>query len=106
PQAPPGVAMQPYPAQVVFPRGLTPAAEAHAATSSLLYLQGQQSGSDGSIPVGASTEAVSEEYAIGAAAAGYDPSALRHGAGPSVMAYLAAHPASACAAEGACGELF
>jgi len=69
------------------------------------YLQGQQSGSDGSIPVGASTDAVSEEYAIGAAAAGYDPSALRHGAGPSVMAYLAAHAASACAAAGACGEL-
>ena len=69
------------------------------------YLQGQQSGSDGSIPVGASTDAVSEEYAIGAAAAGYDPNALRHGAGPSVMAYLAAHAAAACAAAGACGEL-
>ena len=90
---------------MVFTHGFTPATEAHAATASLLYLQGQQSGSDGSIPVGASTDAVSEEYAIGAAAAGYDPNALRHGSGPSVMAYLAAHAAAACAAAGACGEL-
>ena len=104
-QVPPALAMQPYPAQVVFTRASRRPAEAHAATASLLYLQGQQSGSDGSIPVGASTDAVSEEYAIGAAAAGYDPNALRHGAGPSVMAYLAAHAASACAAAGACGEL-
>src|SRR5579864_2206600 len=69
------------------------------------YLQGQQSSSDGSIPVGSSTNTVSEEYAIGAAAAGYDPNALRHGSGPSVMTYLAAHAASACASAGACGEL-
>ncbi len=75
------------------------------ASRAILYLQGQQSGSDGSIPVGASTDAVSEEYAIGAAAAGYDPTALRHGSGPSVMAYLAAHAATACNSAGACGEL-
>jgi hypothetical protein len=75
------------------------------ASRAILYLQGQQSGSDGSIPVGASTDAVSEEYAIGAAAAGYDPTALRHGSGPSVMAYLAAHAATACSSAGACGEL-
>ena len=65
----------------------------------------QQSATDGSIPEGASTDAVSEEYAIGAAAAGYDPKALRHGSGPSVMTYLAAHAASACATAGACGLL-
>jgi hypothetical protein len=76
-----------------------------AASRSILYLQGQQSESDGSIPAGASTDAVSEEYAIGAAAAGYDPGALRHGSGPSVMAYLAAHAAAACNSAGACGEL-
>ena len=104
-QVPPALEMEPYPARVVFTHGFTPATEAHAATGSLLYLQGQQSGSDGSIPVGASTDAVSEEYAIGAAAAGYDPNALRHGSGPSVMAYLAAHAAGACTSAGACGEL-
>ena len=104
-QVPPALELQPYPAHVVFTHGFTPATEASAGTGSLLYLQGQQSGSDGSIPVGASTDAVSEEYAIGAAAAGYDPSALRHGSGPSVMAYLAAHAATACSSAGACGEL-
>jgi hypothetical protein len=104
-EVPPALEMEPYPVRVVFTPGSTPATEAQAATASLRYLQGQQSGSDGSIPVGASTDSVSEEYAIGAAAAGYDPNALRHGSGPSVMAYLAAHAAAACATAGACGEL-
>ena len=52
------------------------------ASRAIEYLQAQQSAANGSIPVGASTDAVSEEYAIGAAAAGYDPKALRHGSGP------------------------
>ncbi len=104
-QVPPALALEPYPVHVVFTHGFTPATEAQAATASLQYLEGQQSGSDGSIPVGASTAGVSEEYAIGAAAAGYDPNALRHGSGPSVMAYLAAHAAAACSSAGACGEL-
>jgi hypothetical protein len=81
------------------------ATQVDPASRAIQYLQGQQSASDGSIPVGASTAAVSEEYAIGAAAAGYDPNALRHGSGPSVMTYLAAHAAAACATAGACGEL-
>src|SRR5471032_451004 len=81
------------------------AAQVDPASRAIEYLQTQQSASDGSIPVGASTDSVSEEYAIGAAAAGYDPSALRHGTGPSVMTYLAAHAASACASAGGCGLL-
>ena len=76
-----------------------------APSRAIAYLQGEQSASDGAIPVGSSTDAVSEEYAIGAAAAGYDPNALRHGAGPSVMTYLSTHAAAACATAGACGEL-
>ncbi len=104
-QVPPALELAPYPASVAFTHGLTPATEAQAATRSLQYLQGQQSGSDGSIPAGPSTAVVSEEYAIGAAAAGYDPSALRRGSGPSVIAYLAAHAAAACTSAGACGEL-
>jgi hypothetical protein len=104
-QVPPALELEPYPAHAVFVHGFTPATEAQAATATLEYLQGQQSASDGSIPVGASTASVSEEYAIGAAAAGYDPNALRHGSGPSVMAYLAAHAAAACTSAGACGEL-
>ncbi|MFI5313830.1 MAG: prenyltransferase/squalene oxidase repeat-containing protein, partial [Candidatus Dormibacteria bacterium] len=81
------------------------ATQVDPASRAIQYLQGQQSGSDGSIPAGPSTAVVSEEYAIGAAAAGYDPSALRHGSGPSVIAYLAAHAAAACTSAGACGEL-
>ncbi|MHB8536705.1 MAG: prenyltransferase/squalene oxidase repeat-containing protein [Candidatus Dormibacteria bacterium] len=81
------------------------ATQVDPASRSIEYLQGQQSGSDGSIPVGPSTDSVSEEYAIGAAAAGYDPNVLRHGSGPSVMAYLAAHAGAACTSAGACGEL-
>ena len=93
-------------AAIAFAIGTGSAAtQVDPASRAIEYLQAQQSGSDGSIPVGSSTAAVSEEYAIGAAAAGYDPNALRHGGGPSVMAYLAAHAASACAAAGACGEL-
>jgi len=55
------------------------ATQVDPASRAIEYLQAQQSSSDGSIPVGASTNSVSAEYAIGAAAAGYDPSALRHG---------------------------
>ena len=104
-QVPIALELQPYPAHGIFTSGTTPASEALAATHAIEYLQTQQSGSDGSIPVGASTAAVSEEYAIAAAAAGYDPGALRHGSGPSVMTYLAAHAAAACATAGGCGEL-
>jgi hypothetical protein len=81
------------------------ATQVDPASRAIAYLQAEQSASDGSIPVGASTDTVSEEYAIGAAAAGYDPSALRQGSGPSVMTYLSRHAASACATAGACGEL-
>jgi hypothetical protein len=69
------------------------------------YLQTQQSAANGSIPEGSSTDSVSEQYAIGAAAAGYDPKALRHGSGPSVMTYLTTQAASACATAGGCGLL-
>jgi hypothetical protein len=93
-------------ALLAFAIGTSSAAtQVDPASRAIQYLQEEQSGTDGSIPVGASTDAVSEEYAIGAAAAGYDPNALRHGSGPSVMAYLAAHAASACTTAGACGEL-
>ena len=81
------------------------ATQVDPASRAIEYLQAQQSSSNGSIPVGASTNSVSAEYAIGAAAAGYDPSALRHGSGPSVMTYLAGHAASACAGAGGCGLL-
>ncbi len=104
-QVPPALEMAPYPVSVAYTKGFTPASEAKAATASLLYLQTQQSASNGSIPLGSSTDSVSEEYAIGAAAAGYDPKALRNGGGPSVMTYLSTQAASACATAGGCGLL-
>lgn len=83
-------------------------AQADAATRALEYLQGQQSPADGSLPGGFS---VDDLYAIGAAAAGYDPNTLRHG-GPSVVEYLTAEAAGACPlpaatspSAGGCGEL-
>ncbi len=85
--------------------------QADPASRALLYLQSQQSATDGSIPSSPGSFGPSELYAIGAAAAGYDPNVLAHG-GPSVIDYLAANAASACrlvtdpsAAAGACGEL-
>jgi hypothetical protein len=93
-------------ATLAFAIGSSSAAtQVDPASRAIAYLEAQQSGSDGSIPVGASTDSVSEAYAIGAAAAGYDPSALRRGSGPSVMAYLSGHAAAACATAGPCGEL-
>ena len=82
--------------------------EHQAALNALLYLEGQQSGTDGSLAGGFS---VNDLYVLGAAAGGYDPHTLRHG-GPSVVDYLTSHAAAACPAAtatspsaGACGEL-
>ena len=76
-----------------------------AASRAILYLQGLQSGSDGSVPAGASTDAVSEEYAIGAAAAGYDPECASPRIRPLGHGLSRAHAAAACSSAGACGEL-
>jgi sugar phosphate isomerase/epimerase len=110
-QVPPALERVAFPARVVYAAGFTPATEAHTTLSALLYLQSQQSATDGSIPSSPGSFGPSELYAIGAAAAGYDPNVLAHG-GPSVIDYLAANAASACrlvtdpsAAAGACGEL-
>ena len=82
--------------------------EHQAAVNALLYLEGQQSATDGSLAGGFS---VNDLYVLGAAAAGYDPRLLRHG-GPSVVDYLTSHAAAACpvatatsASAGGCGEL-
>jgi LPXTG-motif cell wall-anchored protein len=81
-------------------------AQADAASRALLYLQGQQSASDGSINSGDVFS--SSLYAIGAAAAGYDPTTLSHG-GPTVVDFLAAQAATACrpatGSAGRCGAL-
>ena len=83
-------------------------ADSGAPLKALLYLQSQQSATDGSLAGGYS---VNDLYVLGAAAAGYDPHLLRHG-GPSVVDYLTAHAVAACPAAtatspsaGGCGEL-
>jgi hypothetical protein len=91
-------------ATLAFATG-TASAQIDPASRAIEYLQTQQSSSNGSIPLGPDTDSVSEEYAIGAAAAGYDPKALRNGGGPSVMTYLSTQAASACATAGSCGLL-
>jgi hypothetical protein len=85
-------------------------AQLDPATRALLYLQTQQSNADGSLNKGDFFS--SELYAIGAAAAGYDPNVVRNGAGPSVIDFLNSHAASACPAAadpqpsaGRCGAL-
>ncbi len=104
-QVPPALDLEPFPIASVAGSKVTLASEAKSGTAAIAYLQTQQSATDGSIPDGGSTYAVSAQYAIGAAAAGYDPKVLRNGSGPSVMTYLAAHAAAACATAGDCGWL-
>jgi hypothetical protein len=66
-------------------------------TSALLYLQSQQSPADGSVPpLYPGSYRASVLYAIDAAAAGYDPNALRTGNGPSVVDYLRAGASAIC----------
>ena len=104
-QVPLGLLLEPLPATGTYAGAFTPATEAHAALQTLLYMQSQQSAIDGSFNGVTATYDPSELYAIGAAAAGYDPKVLRVGAGPSVIDFLGAHAAAACAKAGQCGRL-
>ena len=104
-QVPLGLLLQPLPAGGSYAGGFSPAAEAHATLQTLLYLQTHQSPADGSFTGVSATYDPSELYAIGAAAAGYDPKVLRAGAGLSVIDFLDAHAAAACAKAGQCGRL-
>lgn len=100
------LALQPLPVVPRYARGSSTAAETAAGLAALRYLRGAQSASDGSLPTGFPSYTPAAEYAIGAAAAGYDPATLRHAPGsPSVMDYLRAHAADAASTAGAAGEL-
>ncbi len=104
-QVPLGLLQQPLPATGTYAGGFSPAAEARATLQTLLYLQTQLSAADGSFTGVTATYDPSELYAIGAAAAGYDPKVLRVSGGPSVIDFLGAHAAAACAKAGPCGRL-
>jgi Prenyltransferase and squalene oxidase repeat len=82
--------------------GIT-AHSADPATQALNYLAGQQQ-SDGSLP-GYSPAAVTEQYVMGAAKAGYDLSTLHNGAGATAMDYLAANASAATSDAGKSGEM-
>jgi hypothetical protein len=104
-QVPLGLLLEPLPATGTYAGFFTPATESHAALQTLLYMRSQQSATDGSFTGITATYDPSELYAISAAAAGYDPKVLRAGAGPSVIDFLGAHAAAACAKAGQCGRL-
>ena len=97
-----------------LPPGRSVEAQEDPASRAIAYLQTQQ-GADGSIAGPSGSYADSELFAITAAAAGYDPTALSAASGVSVMSYLAGNVAGACpapsadpessAGAGDCGEL-
>jgi hypothetical protein len=77
------------------------AAPPDPATAALAYLAGHQ-GADGSI---ASSAGPTEDFILGAAAAGYDPNALSSCAGPTAYAYLLTKVASQTATAGGTAKL-
>ena len=84
--------------------GGTVHAQNDPASRSLRWLLTQQV-ADGSLPAGYPTYSPTEQLVIGAAAAGYDPSALRSSAGNSPVDYLRRNAAAASSSAGATGEL-
>jgi len=83
-----GLLQQPLPARGVYPNGFGFATSAASGLAALQFLQSLQSNSTGGVPAGFSPYDSSEFYAIGAAAAGYDPKLLSTCNGPSLMQFL------------------
>ena len=105
-QVPIALLLQPFTAAGTFASAFTLSAEQNATHNALLYLQSQQSTTDGSVNVGFATFAPTEDYIIAAAAAGYDPTILQNGTGPTAIQYLENNAAAASSASaGAAGKL-
>lgn len=85
-QVPVGLELMPFPIGAAFPAGYGQATEGDSGVAALKYLNSQQT-ADGSIP-GFGGPGATEDFAIGAAAAGYDPSTLKASSGKSVYDYL------------------
>ena len=100
-----GVLGQAFPVISAYGPNQVMATEQRADQRALQYLASQQSATTGAGPAGFSPYDTSELYAIGAAAAGYDPNALRNGAGPSVIDYLKSNAGAATADGGNTGRL-
>lgn len=99
-----GLLQQPFPVRGRYAAGAAPNAEQKATLNALGWVRSQQSPATGGIPGGFSPYDASEFYAIGAAAAGYDPATLKN-CGPSIVDYLAANAAAASADGGNTGRL-
>ena len=100
-----GVLGQAFPVTFAYGANQVMATEQGADQHALQYLASQQVASTGAEPAGFSPYDTSEFYAIGAAAAGYDPNTLRSGAGPSVIDYLKANAGLATGDGGNTGRL-
>ena len=100
-----GVLGQTFPVTFAYGPNQVMATEQAADRHALQYLASQQSVLTGAEPAGFSAFDTSELYAIGAAAAGYDPNALRNGAGPSVIDYLKTNALPATVDGGNTGRL-
>ncbi len=100
-----GVLGQAFPVTFAYGSNQVMATEQGADQHALQYLASKQSASTGAEPAGFSAYDTSELYAIGAAAAGYDPNALRNSAGPSVIDYLKTNALPATVDGGNTGRL-
>ena len=100
-----GVLGQAFPVTFAYGANQVMATEQGADQHALQYLASQQSAATGAEPAGFSAYDTSEFYAIGAAAAGYDPNTLRNGAGPSVIDYLKSQAAADTTDGGNTGRL-
>jgi len=101
-QVPAGLELQPFPVHAIHGAGNSLAVSRSAGVRALEYLNGQQA-ADGSLG-GLSLAQATEDFAIGAAEAGYDPKALSD-CGATVYGYLGAKVASITADAGSTGRL-
>lgn len=101
-QVPAGVELQPFPVRAVHGAGNGLAASVANGTRALVYLNHQQA-ADGSVP-GFSAAQGTEDFALGAAEAGFDPKTLSD-CGASVYGYLGAQVGSMTGDAGSTGRL-
>ena len=100
-QVPQGLLAQPLPFGDTFAMGRNLASDGTRATAALRYLRGLQH-ADGSLD---GSPGETEDFVLGAAAAGYDPSTLTTCSGGSAYGYLSANVSGATADAGKTAKL-
>ena len=98
-----GLALSSAPVTSVHTSGFGLCAAATSGVTALRFLASQQA-ADGHVD-GFSPAQGTEDYILGAVAAGYDPSLLRAASGTSALDYLAAHVGAATSTAGSTGRL-